>query len=100
MKLKELSPEWVEPSENEPRPSVEKYLDFRCPKCPDEPMHGYETMRCRIMIPVTTKREGPGSGWGWNGETDFDKVTLTPSIWHHCKSDPHFFITDGEVKMC
>lgn len=94
MKLSDLSPEWVNVSEKEPDEKVQRYIDFRCPKCPDEPMPDYENMRCRIMIPVG---EHGTKIWSWNGEVDFEKVTLSPSIWHHCESDPHFFIQNGEI---
>lgn len=82
MRLIELKPEWEH---------AQSYLYFTCPTCPAE-------RGCRIMIPtkVTQHEQKP---WNWNGETDFEKVTITPSIWHHCPSDPHFFITDGEVKL-
>lgn len=37
---------------------------------------------------------------GWNASgTSISDLTLTPSIWHHCESDPHFFITAGEIVM-
>lgn len=41
-----------------------------------------------VLVPIS---------WEWNGETDFDKITLTPSIAHHCASEAHFFITNGEI---
>jgi hypothetical protein len=82
MRLVELKPEWE---------YEQSYLYFVCPTCPAE-------KHCRIMIPtkITEHEKNP---WGWNGETDFDKVTLTPSIWHHCDSDPHFFIRDGAIQF-
>ncbi len=51
-----------------------------------------------MMIPVE-KGSGSTPRWGWNGETDFEKVTLSPSIWHHCKSEAHFFIRGGEIQF-
>ena len=89
MKLAELKPEFVEGN---------THLIFSCPKCPyDESQSRYANCLISIPIKVTEHETHP---WGWNGETDFDKVTLTPSIWHHCKSDPHFFIRDGRIEMC
>lgn len=94
MRLIELSPEWLQPSEKDTTPNIQRYIDFRCPGCPDEPMEGYMELRCRIIIPLTSDGH-----WGWNGEEDFDKLTITPSIWHHCKSDPHFFIRAGQIQF-
>ena len=95
MKLSDLQPEWVGGAEGE---RDKMYLEFLCPKCPHpetDPLH----CECRLMIPVE-KGSGHSPRWGWNGETDFDKVTLSPSIWFHCKSDPHFFIRSGVIEMC
>lgn len=98
MRLIDLSPEWEH--EN-------TYLTFRCPKCArdrdeDRPVllaAGYAKKGdCFIMIPTKVTAENDHA-WGWNGETDFEKVTISPSIWHHCDSDPHFFIRNGEIQM-
>jgi hypothetical protein len=97
MRLTELKPEWVQKHMNDSSENVEKYLYFECPTCPRN-AEG-ESSCGGIMLPVTTHRDGAGKGWGWNGENDFEKVTLTPSVWHHCESDPHFFVTDGEIRM-
>lgn len=84
MKLSELHPQFLE---------NDSHLMFDCPTCPKGDNGG----ECGgIAIPID--RVGShGKCWGWNGEHDFEKVTLTPSIWHHCKSDPHFFIREGEI---
>lgn len=97
MKLIELNPIWVENGAKDKYPSIDRYLEFRCPKCPDEPMPGFQEMRCLLVLPVGKTKDA--GNWGWNGETDFEKVTLTPSIWHHCKNDPHFFIENGSIRM-
>lgn len=96
MRLIDLQPEWVGGAEGE---REKMYLEFLCPKCPHpetDPLH----TECMLMVPVE-KGLGQHSPprWGWNGEIDFEKVTLTPSIYHHCKGDAHFFITDGEIKF-
>ncbi|MDE1944838.1 MAG: hypothetical protein KGI03_01000 [Patescibacteria group bacterium] len=49
-----------------------------------------------IMLPIQRGLHD-GACWNWNGETDFDKMTITPSIFHHCKSEAHFFVTNGEI---
>lgn len=91
MRLTDLSPEWVAKHENDTSVGVDRYIDIQCPTCPPENNCG------GMLLPVTLSKESGSTGWGWNGEEDFEKVTLTPSIWHHCKSDPHFFVTNGEI---
>lgn len=88
MRLTDLSPEWE---------FDHTYLTFNCPKCEHfDSESRYAHKNCLIMIPTKQTADG-GKPWGWNGETDFEKVTLTPSIFHHCKSEAHFFITDGAI---
>lgn len=86
MRLTDLKPEWEHDN---------TYLVFICPTCARK-----EDGRgdCWIMIPVKQVEGGP-KPWSWNGEKNFEKITITPSIWHHCKTDPHFFITEGEIKL-
>ena len=84
MSLIDLHPTWRESYGT-------KYLFFDCPRC-QRGEGRYPGDGCWINIPVSG-----ANAWRWNGETDFDKVTLAPSIWHHCKSDPHFFIREGKV---
>lgn len=85
MRLTELNPTWEH----------KIYLTFTCPICPyDSEKSRYGN--CLINIPVKPQAD---SGWQSNGVGDFENLTLTPSIWHHCKSDPHFFITDGNIIM-
>jgi hypothetical protein len=69
------------------------YLEFACP------VHGVgakreggefdDTVRVKIA-PV-----GSSHVWQWNGEKDFEKLTLTPSI--NAVGHWHGFITNGEV---
>ena len=90
MRLVELKPEWTE------NPAGNRYLDMQCPTCPRNAEGDSECGG--IIIPVGNTHF-PQQTWGSNGETDFEKLTVTPSIWHHCKSDPHFFIRDGEIQI-
>lgn len=82
MEFEELKPEWQKDN---------NHIIFNCPTCAAE-------KKCIIVIPtrVTEHEKNP---WNWNGQVDYGKVTLTPSIWHHCESNPHFFITDGKIQM-
>ena len=96
MRLIELKPEWEHNN---------TYLTFQCPKCERDRVRPlkdgsgtYVQPDCWIMIPTKVTVDSP-KPWGWNGETDFENVTITPSIWHHCESDPHFFIRDGEIQF-
>lgn len=61
---------------------------FTCPTC--------------LNHPIVLTFAGPGKiydhGWTATGN-DSNDVTLTPSIWHHCQTDPHFFITNGAIVM-
>lgn len=84
MKLTELDPEWL----TEPR-----RLKFNCPTCPRDADAGRYTNV--IIIPVLPAEHG----WGSNEELEFERVTITPSIWHHCDTDPHFFIRSGEIQL-
>ena len=89
MRLKDLKPEWDHD---------DAYITFQCPKCavPADAESIYDG--CVISIPVATGDKKP-SVWQWNGEKDFEKVTISPSIFHHCKSEAHFFIRDGSIIM-
>ena len=53
--------------------------------------------RTRIRLPF---KKGQGSSspavWGWNGETDLEKVTFTPSV-HILDGHWHGHIQNGEV---
>ena len=81
MRLTELNPEWADADPDRP------WLKFDCPHC-REP-------HARIEIPLH-KGETEGSHvWGWNGERDFDKITITPSI--NFEKHWHGFIRNGEV---
>lgn len=93
MRLVDLKPEWEHNN---------SYLTFMCPKCtPENPEKRIAQNNCFTMIPIQGKVDPALEpiAWDWNGETDFEKVTLTPSIFHHCASEAHFFITDGEIKI-
>jgi hypothetical protein len=88
MKLTDLQPEWEYDN---------SYMSFNCPTCPRDASKS-RFGNCLIIIP-TKVTEHQSHPWGWNGETDFEKCTLTPSIWHHCKTDPHFFIREGAIQF-
>jgi hypothetical protein len=71
------------------------YLEFACPA------HGVGALRqgefpdtVRIKIATPLQSTTP-QVWGWNGERDFEKLTITPSVdyFEHW----HGHITDGEV---
>jgi hypothetical protein len=91
MRLTDLDPE-LESDRHEGK----DYLIFLCPVCPKgESRFG----SCLIMIPVSAEHT-PGEAWGMMGDTKtFKDLTLTPSVWHHCKSDPHFFVKNGEIEL-
>lgn len=80
MRLVDLHPRY----ENE-------YLIFDCPTCT---IPNPDPLRCDcgIAIPVGSQP----NAWKKTG-VDFETLTIHPSIWHHCPSDPHFFITNGEI---
>lgn len=63
------------------------WLKFDCPHC-----------RAPRLVQVFI-RQGPDRGveyeWGWNGEMDFEKITLTPSL--HDSTHWHGHVTNGEV---
>lgn len=55
---------------------------------------------CVVPHPITLPFIGHTYDHGWNASgNDVTDLTLTPSIWHHCESDPHFFITAGAIVM-
>ena len=72
-------------------------LSFACP------VHGVGAMRSdgefpdRVDIPIATPLEGPPlvHSWRWNGETDFEKLTIAPSV--HYFEHWHGHVTAGEV---
>lgn len=80
MRLTELNPEW-----HDDDPTV-TWLYFDCPHC--KSAHALE---------IAVKQGAPEGGhvWGWNGERDFEKVTLTPSI--NFGNHWHGWINNGEV---
>ncbi len=60
-----------------------------------------EKDQTRIRLPF---RKGKGTSppervtWGWNGETDLEKVTFTPSV-HILGGHWHGHVTNGEVEQ-
>lgn len=87
MKLIELKPKWIA----SPR-SEKGYLQFECPE--QHTARGMADMKCIVMLPISPE---PGTNWDAMGDT-FDNLTLSPSIWHHCEKNPHFFIRNGEIQ--
>lgn len=86
MRLKDLHPQW------NIGPNGQKYLEFDCPKCLPQG-------NCILSIPVTPRVNESNAVWDMSGE-DFDTLTISPSVFHHCKSEAHFFIQNGEIKLC
>jgi Family of unknown function (DUF6527) len=79
MRLTELHPRWENNGD---------YLVFDCPK-----LHEQYDMKCEIILPVRPEI----NGWDLDGR-DFATLTISPSIWHHCSENPHFFIRKGEIQ--
>lgn len=86
MRLSELHPEW----HTDGCETGTAWLKFDCPHC-----------RAPRFVQVFV-RVGPDRGvqseWSWNGETDFERVTLQPSL-----NDPthwHGHVTNGEITFC
>jgi uncharacterized protein DUF6527 len=81
------------------------YLEFACPvhgvghmlcaqPTADPPFDGFpDVVRIKIAPPLDPPQ---GSHvWGWNGERDFEKLTVKPSVNYH--DHWHGFVTEGEV---
>lgn len=71
------------------------YLEFDCPA------HGPGAIRndefrdsVRIKIATPLESQYPHV-WGWNGERDFEKLTITPSVDY--MGHWHGHVTNGEV---
>ncbi len=93
MKLSDLNPKWELGEKGE-----RHHLSFECPaqhhhRAPEDIDDQRTGMRCQIVLPVWPEWS---QSWKVAGE-DFETLTVTPSIWHHCEKDPHFFITNGEI---
>lgn len=86
MRLSELNPALEDASEGA------AYLEFDCPV--HGPVIRHEHFPDRVRVKIAPGPQGPHV-WGWNGERDFEKLTLTPSI--HMFDHWHGFITNGEV---
>ena len=93
MKLTELNPKFADSG------AVKSHLIIDCPICKGH----------KIAIPINPELPG-GQCWTMTGDS-FANLNLTPSILHktayadwpktearNCES--HFFITDGEIKIC
>lgn len=65
------------------------WIYFQCPAHPDVHMDW-------IGVPFSRTQSAIPPVWGWNGESDPEKISLTPSIdaHHHW----HGFLTDGELR--
>ena len=91
MKLTDLHPEW------NPDDGERHYLTFDCParhnhRAPEDEGDARTGMKCVIVIAVKI------APCCWKVEGDsFETLTITPSIWHHCEKDPHFFVRNGEI---
>lgn len=95
MRLIDLQPWWRDGGDGV------KYLNFYCPGrhkvWPEDPE---SQLLCELSIPMRdTNRAFPDNGWDMTDSEDFEKISVTPSIWHHCKENPHFFIKNGEIQM-
>ena len=83
------------------------YLEFACPThgvghmdhadpAADPPFEGFpDVIRIKIAMPLDHQTPRV---WGWNGEKDFEKLTIKPSV----RYDRHWHghVTDGEVSFC
>jgi uncharacterized protein DUF6527 len=70
------------------------YLEFDCPAHPASLRQG--DFRDSVRIPIATPLEATTPHvWGWNGERDFEKLTITPSVDYH--GHWHGHVTAGEV---
>jgi hypothetical protein len=93
VRLSELQPELEDAGEGT------AWLEFACPA------HGVgatrsggdfpDTVRVKIATPLESQHPHV---WGWNGEKDFEKLTLTPSIDYN--GHWHGHVTNGEVTTC
>jgi hypothetical protein len=83
VRLAELNPQL---DQEAPSPDV-AYLSFDCPHCRGP---GYITVKI-----AKTPAPGADRVWTWNGQTDVEKLTLTPSL--NFAGHWHGFITNGEV---
>lgn len=99
MRLSELQPELKDAGEGA------CYLMFACPTHGvghmehadptwNPPFEGFPDI---VHIKIAPGCARPGV-WGWNGERDFEKLTVTPSIDMH--GHWHGFVTNGEVTTC
>jgi hypothetical protein len=95
MRLSELHPELEDAGEGA------AYLEFDCPAHPGRMEHAdpaadppFEGFPDRVRVKIAPGPQGTHV-WGWNGERDFEKLTLTPSIDMH--GHWHGHVTNGEV---
>jgi uncharacterized protein DUF6527 len=80
------------------------YLEFACPAhgvghmeyadpAADPPFEGFpDVIRIKIAPPIEAQTP---QVWGWNGETDFNKLTIKPSVDY--KGHWHGHVINGEV---
>ncbi len=70
-----------------------------CPHCILAGVPELERSRIRLPFKLGKASKPPEpNAWGWNGETDLEKVTFTPSI-HILDGHWHGHIENGEVKQ-
>lgn len=79
MDFVKLNPEWL---------YDEQYIKMDCPKCE-------ASKKCLIIIPIYPTF----NGWEATDTTDFNKITIKPSVLHECENRPHFYVTNGKVDM-
>lgn len=65
------------------------WVYFQCPAHPDSHMDW-------IGVPFSRVQSAAPPIWGWNGETDLEKISLTPSI--NAMGHWHGFLTNGELR--
>ena len=91
MRLVDLNPKWAEVD------GQRAFLNFDCPKCP-HPETSELHCECIVSIPFVRYKDYIGPVWDLTGD-NFETLTISPSIFHHCKSEAHFFIRNGNIEM-
>ncbi len=82
MRLSELHPEF----HAEGMPPGMQWLYFDCPHCRSPHL---------IQIMIATEASTDPHIWRWNGSSDVETITVTPSI--NCERHWHGWLTNGEL---